>query len=301
VATAQAPANAKSPADYSFAEEIFKRLGIPTTYLAHLRELRQRLIRVMFTVGFFYAFFFLFELVPAGELYGVTLYAPQFSPFHPFAGQVLERLINDIIPSDIRVFQVSPYEVPVLYVQIALTLSAVCSMPMILYQFGRFVIPALYPHERRVLARLIGPGLFLFAVGAIFAYTVVLPPLVNFMFEYSRELAAGTHFELTVSVAEAISFALVLILAFGVVFEMPLVMNLLTRIGIVQARTWWRFWRHAIVGFLIVGGFITPDTSGVTQLLVSVPMIGLYLGGAASASLTERRAREREAKERRLA
>jgi Sec-independent protein secretion pathway component TatC len=62
----------------------------------------------------------------------------------------------------------------------------------------------------------------------------------------------------------------------------------------VQATTWWTYWRHAVVAFLLVGGFITPDTSGVTQLLVSVPMIGLYLGGAALASLTQRRARERE-------
>jgi sec-independent protein translocase protein TatC len=203
-------------------------------------------------------------------------------------------MILDLIPPDIQVFQVSPYEIPVLYVQIALTLSLICSMPMVLYQFGRFVMPALYPHEKRLLAKLIGPGLVLFAVGAAFAYTVVLPPLMHFMFEYSRQLAAGTNFALTVSVSEAISFALILLLAFGLVFEMPLIMNLLTRLGLVQATTWWTYWRHAVVAFLLVGGFITPDTSGVTQLLVSVPMIGLYLGGAALASLTQRRARERE-------
>lgn len=291
-------ATAQAPSQFSLVGEIFDRLGIPKEYLAHLRELRQRLLRVIFTVGFFYAFFFLFELRPAGSIGNVPLYAPQFSPFHPFAGQVLERLILDLIPPDIQIFQVSPYEIPVLYVQIALTLALVCAMPMILYQFGKFVIPALYPHERRVLLRLLGPGLALFAIGVIFAYIVVLPPLVNFMFEYSRELSQQTNFALTVSVSEAISFALILLLAFGIVFEMPLIMNILTRIGIVQARTWWRFWRHAIVAFLLVGGFITPDTSGVTQLLVSVPMIGLYMGGAAAASITERGQREREAKRR---
>lgn len=304
MATAQAPAQApaqtpgqapaQTPGQFSLVGEIFDRLGIPKEYLAHLRELRQRLMRVLFTVAFFYAFFFLFEMRPAGSLGGLPLFAPSFSPFHPLAGQVLERLITDIIPPDIQLFQVSPYEVPVLYVQISLTLALVCAMPMVLYQFGKFIIPALYQHERRVLLRLLGPGLALFAVGAIFAYVVVLPPLVNFMFEYSRQLSAGTNFALTVSISEAISFALILLLAFGIVFEMPLIMNLLTRIGIVQARTWWRFWRHAIVGFLLVGGFITPDTSGVTQLLVSLPMIGLYMGGAFSATVTERRQRRRE-------
>jgi len=288
VATAQAAPR------FNLAHEIFDRLGIPREYLAHLRELRQRMLRCLFTVAFFYAIFFLFEFVPAGALGGVPLYAPEFSPFHPVAGQVLGRMIDDLIPPDISVFQVSPFEVPVLYVQIALTMALVCSLPMLLYQFGRFVMPALYPHERRVLLRLIGPGLALFAVGAVFAYLVVLPPLLHFMFEYSRELASSSNFALTVSVAEAISFALILLLAFGFVFELPLLMNLLTRIGIVQSSTWWHYWRHAFVGFLVVGGFITPDTSGVTQLLVSLPMVGLYLGGAVLATITERRARERE-------
>ncbi len=290
-------ARAQAPPQFNIAHEIFDRLGIPKEYLAHLRELRQRMLRVLFTVGFFYGVFFLFEFEPAGTLGPVTLYTPHFSPFHPFAGQVLGAMVDSLIPPDVTVFQVSPYEIPVLYMQIALTLSLVASMPMILYQFGRFVMPALYPRERREIVRFVGPGLGLFAVGISFAYLVVLPPLLHFLFEYSRELAinaASAQFLISVSIAQAISFALILLLAFGLVFELPLVMNLLTRIGIVQASTWWRFWRHAVIGFLILGGFITPDTSGVTQLLVSLPMIGLYMGGAVFATLNERRARERE-------
>ncbi len=283
------------PPPISLLETLFDRFGIPRSYLAHLRELRSRLLRVFFAVGFFYALFFMFEFKVVGNLGGLPVVAPVPSPFHPFAAQVFARMRADLIPADVSTIVFSPTEIVILYMQIALMLAIACAMPMILYQFGRFIMPALYPHERRELLKLIAPGVMLFATGCAFAYRFIVPPMMNFLFQYTRELIAqapGTV-ELTVSVGQALEFAMVLILAFGVVFEMPLVMSALTRIGIVQARTWRRFARHAFVGFLVLGGFLTPDTSGVTQVLVAMPMTGLYLGGCALAYWTERRASAR--------
>ena len=281
-----------APTTRDIGTEIFERLGIPTAYLAHLRELRSRLLRVLFTVGFFYVVFFMFEFREVARAAGLPLLAPFFSPFHPAAAQVLTTMVADLIPPDVRLLQISPPEIVILYMQIALTMAIACAMPMILYQFGRFVMPALYPHERRELVRLIVPGLVLFGSGCFFAYRVVVPPIMNFLFEYSRELLAGSSggFTVSVSIGEALEFSLVLVLAFGVVFEMPLVMGLLTRLGVVEARTWRHYWRHALVGFLVVGGLITPDTSGVTQLLVALPMTTLYFVGCALALVAERRA-----------
>lgn len=279
------------PPPTSLLETLFDRFGIPRSYLAHLKELRSRLLRVFFTVGFFYALFFMFEFKVVGDLGGVPVVAPVPSPFHPFAAQLFAKMRADLIPADVRTIVFSPTEIIILYMQIALMLAIACAMPMILYQFGRFIMPALYPHERRELLKLIAPGVMLFATGCAFAYRFIVPPMMNFLFQYTRELIAqspGTV-ELTVSVGQALEFAMVLILAFGVVFEMPLVMSALTRIGIVQARTWRRFSRHAFVGFLVLGGFLTPDTSGVTQVLVALPMTGLYLGGCVLAYWTERR------------
>ena len=276
---------------------ILDRLGLPKTVLSHLRELRSRLLRVLVTLGFFYMLFFLFDIQQVGTLGGVPIYAPVFSPFHPFAAQVLQMMRFDLIPADVQVIQVAPTEIVILYMQIALLLAFAFSMPMILYQFGRFVMPALYPHERREMMRLIAPGVLLFAIGCAFAYKVIVPPIMNFLFQYSREFSAASPNVLMVSVSlgQGLQFALMLILAFGFVFEMPLVMNLLTRIGLVEARTWRRYSRHAAVGFLIVGGFITPDTSGVTQIMVALPMMGLYLAGCALAEWTSRRASPRSA------
>ncbi|HEY6051014.1 MAG TPA: twin-arginine translocase subunit TatC, partial [Thermoanaerobaculia bacterium] len=282
---------AQAPRD--FAVELLERLGLPTSYLAHLRELRQRLLRVLFTVGFFYTLFFLFEFREVARVGDLPILAPSFSPFHPAAAQVMGRMISDLAPAGVVLIQTSSVEIVILYMQIALALAVACSMPMILYQFGRFVMPALYPHERRELARLVVPGLLLFAVGCIFAYTVIVPPILNFLFEYSRELAQTSSGAVlvTVSIGQLLEFALTLVLVFGVVFEMPLVMSVLTRLGVVEARTWLHYWRHAVVAFLIVGGVITPDTSGVTQVLVALPMTTLYFSGCAMALFSARRSR----------
>ena len=286
-----------TPTTGDFLASVFERLGIPRSWLSHLRELRARLLRILFTVAFFYGLFFLFEFKQVATLGGVPIIAPVFSPFHPFAAQMLSKMLGDLIPRDVQVIQVSPTEIVVLYMEIALVFAIACAMPMALYQFGRFVMPALYAHERRELMRLITPGVMLFAVGCAFAYRIVVPPIINFLFEYSRELSAQAPglILVSVSVGQALEFAMMLILAFGFVFEMPLVMSALTRIGIVQARTWRRYARHAADGFLIVGGIITPDTSGVTQVLVALPMMGLYFGGCLLAVYGERRAAARPA------
>jgi len=285
------------PATGDFLGGLFDRFGIPRSYLAHLRELRSRLLRVFFSVVFFYLIFFMFEFRQVGTLGGLPLYAPVFAPFHPFASQVFAQMSADLLPADVQKITVSPFEVPALTMQIALVLAIACSMPMILYQFGRFVMPALYPHERRELLRLIAPGLILFALGCAFAYRLIVPSIMNFLFEYSRQLnlASPGVITLTVSVGQALEFAMLLVLAFGVVFELPLVMSALSRIGIVEARTWRRYSRHAAIAFLIVGGMITPDTSGVTQLLVALPMMALYLSGCVMAEFAHRKADARPA------
>jgi sec-independent protein translocase protein TatC len=278
-----------------FLGAIFDRFGIPRRYLSHLRELRSRLLRVLFTIGFFYTLFFMFEFRQVALLWGLPVYAPVFNPFHPLAAQLITQIRIDLIPADVQVFQISATEIVVLYMEIAIVLSIMCSMPMILYQFGRFVMPALYPHERRELMRLMAPGVMLFSIGCAFAYRIVVPPMMDFLFQYSRELSAQSPglIIVSVSIGQALEFALMLVLAFGFVFELPLVMSLLTRIGLVQARTWRRYSRHAVVGFLIVGGIITPDTSGVTQVLVALPMMALYLTGCVLAELAERRSAAR--------
>jgi sec-independent protein translocase protein TatC len=280
-----------APTARDFAAELLIRLGIPTSYLSHLRELRSRMLRVLFTVGFFYVLFFIFELQEVARVAGVPILAPIFAPFHPAASQVLTKMVDDLIPKDVELFFFSPAELVILYMQIALALAVACSMPMILYQFARFVMPALYAHERREMLRLVGLGLVLFGLGCLFAYRIVVPPIMNFLFEYSREFAAGSSGTVLVSVSigQALEFCIALVLAFGVVFEMPLVMGVLTRLGVVQAKTWRQYWRHAFVAFLIVGGFITPDTSGVTQILVALPMTALYLTGCVFAFAAERR------------
>jgi sec-independent protein translocase protein TatC len=85
-----------------------------------------------------------------------------------------------------------------------------------------------------------------------------------------------------------------MILAFGIIFQLPIFMAGLTKLGIVAANTWKKGWRYAIVAFVIIGGIITPDVSGVTQIIVAVPMTVLYIVGIYICVRIERKEAERE-------
>src|SRR5690349_19415033 len=104
-------------AQSDFLGALFDRFGISRKYLAHLRELRSRLLRVLFTVGFFYVLFFMFEFKQVAELWGVPVFAPVFNPFHPFAAQLVTQIRIDLIPADVQVFQISATEIVVLYME----------------------------------------------------------------------------------------------------------------------------------------------------------------------------------------
>jgi sec-independent protein translocase protein TatC len=88
-------------------------------------------------------------------------------------------------------------------------------------------------------------------------------------------------------VQQFVQFALLYPIAFGLVFELPVFVYALTRLGVVRAATWRRHWRGAVIGSLVFGMIVTPDNSGITMLLIALPMIALYLGGVAVASRWE--------------
>ncbi len=153
------------------------------------------------------------------------------------------------------------------------------------------MIPALNPEERRVAlpVMLIAPALFL--VGVAFAYVVVLPPAVHFLQGYN-----SSHFDILVQAKSYYLFEILVMLAMGVTFQLPLGLLALHRIGVINGRTLTRHWRYAVVIIALIAAAM-PGADPVTTALETLPLVVLYLLSIVLLKIADRRAAARAAAE----
>jgi sec-independent protein translocase protein TatC len=177
--------------------------------------------------------------------------------------------------------------------QIILTASVCCglliALPIILYQVWAFLRPALYPHERRVAMMAIFGATVLFAAGVALAYLVVLPLAIPWLLGFGAE-----SLEPLISASEYFDFVFSLVIAFGVAFELPIVLLAGTALGIITPQLLSRFRRHAIVGSVIVGAFLTPGDLVWTTIAMAVPLYLLYELSVILSYMIYRRRQRRE-------
>jgi sec-independent protein translocase protein TatC len=174
--------------------------------------------------------------------------------------------------------------------EIALLLTLILGMPWIIHEVGAFLVPALRKNERELI-RMIGlPATALFILGTAIGVFLLTPFTFLLLFKYVSAMGLAP----VLGVQDFVTFALLYSLAFGVVFELPVFVYTLTRLGVVRASAWTKHWRGAVLASLLFGMVITPDNSGITMMLIALPMMGLYFGGAYFAARYERnRARAR--------
>jgi sec-independent protein translocase protein TatC len=172
---------------------------------------------------------------------------------------------------DKRLQIISPTEGFTTYMRVSLFTGIALAMPVILYEIYAYVDPALRPKERRFLLML-GPFvLLLFVGGMAFCYFLLLPNAINFLFTFGADV-----FEASPRASEYISFVTTFILGVGLVFEMPVIIFAVTRVGLVQ-RSWLAKQRRYVVLFVfIAGAIITPTPDPFNQTLVAVPMYLLF-------------------------
>ena len=115
----------------------------------------------------------------------------------------------------------------------------------------------------------------LFISGCVFAYTLVIPYILDFLYQYGESAGLVTF----LNIMDFVSFILQFLLAFGISFQLPLIMYAISQSGITDSKFWRKNIRYAIVAIVIFGAIITPDGSGVTMWFIAGPMIGLYLAG----------------------
>lgn len=224
------------------------------TLLEHLDELRQRLLKVIIA---------LLVGVVAG-----TFTAPPIL-------RMLVAPLGDQVP-----LAISPTEAPAVFFKVAVVIGIVIAMPVIVYQAFQFVRPGLKPHERRYV--LIGaPAASLsFAAGVAFAATVLLPAALPFLQGFLFGIVEQRY-----SIDRYISFVSNVLLWAGLVFETPLVMYFLAKLGVVTPRGFAQARRVVIIGAAAGAAVITPTTDPVNMLLVMVPFMLLYEFGILLARL----------------
>lgn len=250
--------SAKTTAGDDFVAEDAERELPKMTFLEHLEELRKRLIVSFVAVGA--AFFLCWN-------YADRIFAKLEEPLAKFL-TTGDKLAYTRLTA--------PF---FLYMKVAFFAGLFVAAPIVILQLWLFISPGLYRRERRYAAPFIIFASLFFLAGGYFGYRVLLPATCGFFVE------TGKNFKQVITIDDYFSFASVIILASGLVFETPILIFFLARLGIVTPAFLMQKFKYAIVLSFIIAAIVTPTPDMVTQTALAVPMIGLYLLGVLIAYL----------------
>jgi sec-independent protein translocase protein TatC len=220
-------------------------------FLEHLEELRMRL-------------FWCAGALAVGGLVAVVLFnLPGFD--------VITFLARPIAPylNGAKLIYTHPGDAFQTVLDAGFALAFVIASPVILYQLWGFISPAMYEHEKKIVLPVLAGIVALFIAGVALGFFVILPMTLRFLIGVESNALAPM-----ISASEYFGFAIYMCLAFGAAFELPIVVMGLTALGLATPQFLAKYRRYAVVGGLIVGGFITPDPT--SMFAIAIPMYGLY-------------------------
>ncbi|HTT10398.1 MAG TPA: twin-arginine translocase subunit TatC [Burkholderiaceae bacterium] len=236
-------------------------------FLSHLIELRQRLVRAALAV--------------------VVIFLP-LSFFMKDVFDLVSRPLMVALPAGTKLLStgvVAPFMVPL---KVTLFLSFLLALPFVLWQAWAFVAPGLYKHEKRLAGPLLVSSVFMFMLGICYCYFVVFGLVFKFITRFAPE---SVH--VAPDIEAYFSFVLGMFLAFGVTFEVPIVVVLLARFGIASVARLRQMRPYVVVGAFILAAIFTPPDV-LSQLLLAIPLCLLYELGVFCARFVERPARSEE-------
>ncbi len=216
--------------------------SVSLTFVEHLEELRRRIIICLIT------------LVVAS----VACY--------PLVGKLLPLLARPVG----RLVFIQPLEAFVTYLKVTLICGFCLSLPLVLYQVWAFVVNGLRPEERRYLVYFVPLSLVLFILGAGFAYLVIVPYGLKFLLAFG-----GDYLQPMISVSRYISFLGMMLLAFGLAFELPVVILFLAKLGLVTPALLCRKRKYVLLAIFVFAAVLTPPDI-FTQVMMALPLLFLY-------------------------
>ena len=229
------------------------------TFISHLIELRNRLLRIV--LGFALVFIALFPF--ANRLY--SLLAKPLLINLPVGGQMIATGVT------------TPFFVPM---KVAMLVAFLISLPFTLYQVWAFVAPGLYAHEKKWVAPLVFASTALFATGMAFAYFAVFPVVFGFLANTAPEGVA-----VMTDIGSYLDFIITLFMAFGLAFEVPIAVIVIVRFGLVSLEQLRDARGYVVVGAFVIGAIFTPPDI-ISQFMLAVPLWILYEIGILVASIT---------------
>lgn len=231
------------------------------TVIEHLEELRRRLLIIV----------------------AVTIISI-FITF-PISGRVLKQIKQDLMPVDVKLAALTVLEGVQVQFKIAIFLSLFVILPTIgAYEFFAFISPGLVKKEKKTLYTTIPPIAILFLCGCLLAYYVLLPVMIQFFLTYNNQLGLDS----ILSINFFVSFVFTTMLATGLMFEFPLVIGILSYIGVVSPKTLSYYRRHIYIALLIIAAVITPDPTIMSMTILSIPMLILFELGILVAKMVNR-------------
>lgn len=278
----------------------------------HFNELRIRIIRIVICIAIITIFSMTFSIkstilpisLPAqdgGPQENLTAYYPYPDPLNNLALQLTSYMKDTLLPTGVKLIQTAPGQVFFAQVHISLLIGLICSLPIVIKEIFGFISPAFDPSKNKddsetkeeakdgmtkdkngkkafsrfKLFKVISPIFLLFLLGVVFSYVLVIPFTLNFLYKYGEAIGAETF----LTVNDFITFVLQFVLGFGIAFQLPVIMYVLSLSGATDSKFWQRNFRYAIIIITVFGAIITPDGSGVTMWFISLPMIALYAIG----------------------
>ena len=201
-----------------------------------------------------------------------------------FSKDLVIFLEAPVAEQGVRFLQLSPGEFFFTTLKVGGYSGMLLSVPTVLYEVIAYVVPGLTKSERQFLAPVIFGSSILFYLGLVFSYEILTPAALNFFVSY-----ADGAVESLWSIDQYFEFVLVLMLSTGLSFQVPVIQVMLGQLGIVSSEAMFSQWRFVVVGATVVAAVLTPSTDPFTQTLLAVPLVLLYMGGAAVVRLIETR------------